>query len=270
MYNAWGTSRIYPPAVVHWLPVVAEPSALRCVEATMATNHQATASRELATTDQPWVRLVDFCRDHGIGENRARRIIATLPSHLAEKRAREQGGKSEWWVASEALDALQANQPQATEDADAGADRMADKQLQTTDVDGWLMVVEEMRVERDRLHEQIREEQAARREAGERSATADARAAAAEVRLAEAADVAQVLRAQVRALEERVEGRQRQAEEAERARTAYAELLAEERAAWWQWCAYLKGLGMLRRLRGIPDPPYELQKGQKRLAAPEG
>jgi len=62
---------------------------------------------------------------------------------------------------------------------------------------------------------------------------------------------------------------QRQAEEAERARAAYAERLAEERAAWWQWVSFLQGLSLLRRLRRLPDPPEALGRATKRLAAPE-
>ena len=62
----------------------------------------------------------------------------------------------------------------------------------------------------------------------------------------------------------------KQADEAERGRVAFVEMLAHERAAWWQWVSYLKGLSLLRRLRGIPEPPEELRLAAKRLAAPQG
>ena len=60
------------------------------------------------------------------------------------------------------------------------------------------------------------------------------------------------------------------ADETERGRGVFVEMLAHERAAWWQWVSYLKGLSLLRRLRGIPEPPEELRQAMKRLAPPQG
>lgn len=269
MYNAWGIRIQYPPRVVQVCLAAPEPSLPASVEGSMSSNHQPTGNHPQATVNQPWIRLVDFCREHGVGENRARRVVARLAPELAQKRPREQGGKSEWWVSPDALTALRGNQPQSTGAVNGAAESSAAKQSQPTDSAGWLTALEDLRSELDRVHSELREEQVSRREVGERAAAAEARAVSAEGNLAEAAGAIERLRSEIRALEEKAEARERQVEEAERARAAYAELLAEERAAWWQWVSYLKGLSLLRRLRRLPDPPEELARGRKRLAAPE-
>src|ERR1035438_4643253 len=162
-----------PPRVVQ-LPLTApEPSPPAGVEGSMASNHQATDNPLQPTGNQPWLRLVDFCREHGIGENRARRLIAGLPAEMAQKRAREQGGKSEWWVSADALSVLNGNQPQATGEVADVEDEAAGNQSQATANDGWLTALEDLRSELDRLHGELREEQAARREVGERAAAAE-------------------------------------------------------------------------------------------------
>jgi hypothetical protein len=47
-------------------------------------------------------------------------------------------------------------------------------------------------------------------------------------------------------------------------------MLVHERAAWWQWVSYLKEPSLLRRLRGVPEPPEELRLATKRLEPPQG
>ena len=218
-------------------------------------NGQGNGDNGLVPLEGSWIRVVDLASELNVDARAMRRWISRNVSQNAQRRLlRPDGGHPELWVSPagvvvirqhyEGTDNGTDGQRVAVESADhqrvKGTDTLSD------DTEGWKAAVtaaearaNELRQDLDRLRTDTASEiERLRRELG--------------------------LERQGR------EQAQRQAEEAERARAAYAERLAEERAAWWQWCAYLKGLSVFKRLRRLPEPPEELTKGTKRLSPPQG
>ncbi len=205
--------------------------------------------------EDAWIRVVDLASELSVDARAMRRWISRNVPNISQRRLlRPDGGHPELWVSPAGVVVIRqhyegtdngTDNQRVTVDA---VDRQGAKGTDTVsdDADGWKAAVSaaearanELRQDLDRLRTDTATEiERLRRELGvERHAREQA---------------------------------QRQAEEAERARAAYAERLAEERAAWWQWCAYLKGLSVFRRLRRLPEPPEELAKGTKRLSPPQG
>ncbi len=202
-----------------------------------------------------WVRVVDLANEIAVDPRAMRRWISRNLSASAQKRVlRPDGGHPELWVCPSAVGAIKGHYQggiNGTDTQRAAVDLGDDQGAKGTDAvsdgaEGWKAavsaaesLVSELRQELDRLR-------------GETAAELER------------------VRRELSAEKQQREQVQRQADESERARAAYAERLAEERAAWWQWCAYIKGLGILRRLRGIPQPPEELTTGTKRLETSKG
>lgn len=185
-----------------------------------------------------WCRVSDLCAQIGVSARTGARWAGRVGNPaLCRKRPKSSGGSPEWWVGPEAARAFRAAVVAPDDNVDVLATASSAAPVAADDA-----VVEAMRLAVD--------------EARARTASAEAER--------------DRLRAELGEERVRRERAERQAEESERARMAYAETLAEERAAWWQWVSFLNGLSWLRRLRRLPNPPEALTRTVKRLAAPEG
>ena len=202
-----------------------------------------------------WLRVVDLASELGVDPRAMRRWISRNLSNAAQRRVlRPDGGHPELWVSPSGAAAIKEHY--SGEEAAAEAQRVVGETvgrqgIKGTDTvsdeaEGWKAAVSAAEGRANELRQELE------RTRGEASAEVDR------------------LRRELTAERDVRERAERQAEEAERARAVYAERLAEERAGWWQWCAYLKGLSMFRRMRGIPEPPEDLAKGTKRLGPPRG
>jgi len=212
---------------------------------------QQTQQSPLADGWAGWQRVSDLCDQLGISSRTGSRWAAKLDdASLCRKRPRAAGGSPEWWASPAGVEALQASiaaddAPVAT--ASIPGDRSSAAVAAADDTVGRALrlAIDEARAravgaegERDRIR-------------------------------AELTDDRDRLRRELQLEVERRTRAEQQAAEAERGRAAYAEAWADERADWWQWVSYLKGLSLIRRLRRLPDPPAALTKATKRLAAPD-
>jgi hypothetical protein len=210
-----------------------------------------------ATPDSAWLgwqRVSDLCDQLGISSRTGSRWASkTDDPALCRKRPRAAGGSPEWWASPAGAESLKASV--ATGDTPVAiaseSELLSSAAGDTADDTPDDAVVAALRLAID--------------EARARAVSAEGERDRIRTELTDDRDR---LRRELQVETERRTRAEQQAAEAERGRVAYAEALAEERAAWWQWVSYLKGLSLLRRLRRLPDPPEALTKASKRLAPP--